>query len=459
MKNILTLFICTVLIVAPPLYPNTYLAPPGAVDAGINIIRTPKKLIVFDVSNVCVSFDFSKAVKELKKFTERPDEKILEYLTIKSEFFLLQELGQIAIMEFYNEFMKQFRCKVNLDYTTFTEILTSIFQQNIQVMALMNYLLDKGYDVTILSNAGQLFKKFHIANHPVIRRIHQNNRYLTSSDINMLKSDRKAFEFLLHDQRVSAQEAVFIDDINQYVQVAEDVGIFGIHFKGDVEKLVSRLIDVGIHIERDELLSYTLTFIKSSISESGKDNLLEIENEIARLLKEGEIILGLQGIFSLALHGHYEKALMIMADLKIHILMLSAYMDKSTAYSEMITNQLSTLPDELGDVIHALCGQHPADAARIAKLCADTFEEPSVTILEQIARSLLQHEQTNAFIEMYATLQQFKDGQRGLPLPVLITKHSASALKNANAFYQNPHTSVILIAPEHKGSFSIAISH
>lgn len=171
----LLLIILTIIITNPlSPYADIYLAPPGAVDAGINVIRMKKKkLIIFAVGNVCVSFDFSKAVKKLKKYTPVSEEKILKYLLVGSPSFLQQELGVITAMEFYNQFMKEFRCNVALTYKKFTEILTSIFQQNIQVMALMNYLLDNKYNVAILSNAGQVFKEHHIAHHPVIRKIHE----------------------------------------------------------------------------------------------------------------------------------------------------------------------------------------------------------------------------------------------------------------------------------------------
>lgn len=95
-------------------------------------------------------------------------------------------------------------------------------------------LLEKGYQLYILSNAGHRFHRYEYK----IPNLDRFSGVLVSAEENMLKPDHAIFERLMHKFNLKAEECVFVDDVPANVQASESIGMTGYCYAdGDVAKL------------------------------------------------------------------------------------------------------------------------------------------------------------------------------------------------------------------------------
>ena len=64
---------------------------------------------------------------------------------------------------------------------------------------------------------------------------------VVSALVGICKPDRRIYEYLLFKYGLKAEECIFIDDLPANIEAAKEVGIHGILFDGDVQKLKSSL--------------------------------------------------------------------------------------------------------------------------------------------------------------------------------------------------------------------------
>ena len=66
-----------------------------------------------------------------------------------------------------------------------------------------------------------------------------------SGEVGLIKPDRRIFELLLDVHAIRAEDAVFIDDLEENVAAARSLGFHAIHFVGP-ERLRSELVGLGL---------------------------------------------------------------------------------------------------------------------------------------------------------------------------------------------------------------------
>lgn len=104
-----------------------------------------------------------------------------------------------------------------------------------------------GYQIGLVTNSPQ----------GLVRKILQTNdiekyfdEIVISGEVGLVKPDLKIFQVALKRLNVSAAEAVFIDDLESYLEGAKEAGILGIQFK-NIDQLKSDLKKTGIIIPHD----------------------------------------------------------------------------------------------------------------------------------------------------------------------------------------------------------------
>ena len=92
---------------------------------------------------------------------------------------------------------------------------------------------DKGYGIYLLSNASRVQHDYwkNVPGHQYF------DGTVVSADLLMIKPDHRIYEHLLDKYGLKAEECLFIDDKVKNVKAAEEVGIHGYLFDGDVPKL------------------------------------------------------------------------------------------------------------------------------------------------------------------------------------------------------------------------------
>ena len=168
-------------------------------------------MIFFDLGNVLVKFDPQIAVRKFEKLMDVPKEELWQAMFV-SDLERRYTTGKISSSEFHCEVCRYF--KKAIDYQTFTDIWNNIFWPNAGMDDLVSRL-SKTYPLYLISNTNELHFEFIKKNYPVIQKF---QKCFPSHEVGFRKPEREIFERALTFAKVRPQEAVFIDDIAQFVE-------------------------------------------------------------------------------------------------------------------------------------------------------------------------------------------------------------------------------------------------
>ena len=103
-------------------------------------------------------------------------------------------------------------------------------------------LLERGFRLYILSNAGFSFHRFSYK----IRYIDRFSGIMVSAEEQLMKPDPAIYRRLCDRFSLEASESLFIDDLQRNIEGAQSIGMSGYCFQdGDVARLRAYLKDVG----------------------------------------------------------------------------------------------------------------------------------------------------------------------------------------------------------------------
>ena len=110
--------------------------------------------------------------------------------------------------------------------------------------ALIAELKAAGYGIYLLSNA---FSRQH-QYWPRVPGSQYFDDTFISADVKLIKPQREIYELALQKFGAVGEECVFIDDLPSNIEMAENCGICGVVFHGDVNVLRSDLRRVGVTV-------------------------------------------------------------------------------------------------------------------------------------------------------------------------------------------------------------------
>lgn len=199
------------------------------------------KLIIFDLGKVLLDFDHMNSCRELARFSSYSPEEIYK------EIFVLgleekYDKNKISSSDFYKEILRRFKIdKSSVNFEYFKKIWGDIFYE-IPSMGKLMEDLKKTYQIYLLSNTNEIhfewvYNKFNILKIP--------QEYILSYKLGFRKPDKRIFYEAINRAEVSPGECIYIDDIKEYTEVAQSIGITGIHFKSR-ERLEKKLKSLRI---------------------------------------------------------------------------------------------------------------------------------------------------------------------------------------------------------------------
>lgn len=194
------------------------------------------KLFVFDLGNVILPFEHRQIATKLHAQSidlERYSAKDIFDVMFDFEQGLVNpyEEGLMSSDEFFSELKHAFRLDMDLD--AFKDIWNPIFSENFMVNDAIAYLKEKGYPLFLLSNTNELHFSYIIEKYPVV---HLFDEWLLSFEVGAKKPKRRIFESIFEKKDIQPGEVFYIDDIPQYVEAAQQLGIQGMVFK-DADQL------------------------------------------------------------------------------------------------------------------------------------------------------------------------------------------------------------------------------
>ena len=182
------------------------------------------KAVFFDLGNVLVNYDAKIALEKFARLLETPEDQVWKIIFI-SDLERRYSVGKITSREFFTEASKHF--SKSIDYEVFADTWNQIFWANDGMGALVDSVA-KHFAIYLISNTNELHFEFIKKRFPILTRF---NRCFPSHEVGYRKPDTAIFEYALRETKVLAKEAVFIDDVLEFVEAAEKVGMHAVQFR------------------------------------------------------------------------------------------------------------------------------------------------------------------------------------------------------------------------------------
>jgi putative hydrolase of the HAD superfamily len=191
------------------------------------------KVIIFDLGKVIVDFDHLVICRKLARYCTVAPNEICRKI-FKSGLEAQFDEGNITIDKFYAKLREQLQLNITRD--EFELIWNHIFKLNPGIAPLIKRL-KKDYRLLCLSNTNMLHFEYCMKKFPLLQYF---DDFILSYKIGKRKPHRKIFKAALTKAHCPAYACLYIDDIAEYVQTAEAMGMKAIHFKS-VQQLKKQL--------------------------------------------------------------------------------------------------------------------------------------------------------------------------------------------------------------------------
>jgi putative hydrolase of the HAD superfamily len=181
-------------------------------------------VIVFDLGNVLLPFDYNILITKLDKVESGLGERFVEAYFTDYEFHRDFERGKTGEEKFIEKMLEILKHKI--DSETFCQFYADIFEVNDVVAALLP-VLKKNYKLILLSNTDPIHKKYGWEHYDFLEHF---DELILSYDIGAVKPEEEIYRAVENASGALSEEHIFIDDIEKYVDAAKNLGWDGIHF-------------------------------------------------------------------------------------------------------------------------------------------------------------------------------------------------------------------------------------
>ena len=103
--------------------------------------------------------------------------------------------------------------------------------------------LRRNYKTILISNT----IKPHVAINKKRKLFENFDDVLNSNEVHLSKDTPAIFKLALKRNQLDAEECIFIDDIQKFVEIANSIGIYGILFK-KINPLKKELVSLGVNV-------------------------------------------------------------------------------------------------------------------------------------------------------------------------------------------------------------------
>ena len=206
-----------------------------------NDVNKKYSVIVFDLGNVLIPFDYNILLKKLEEIEHGLGNKLMEYYRSNYSIHRKFEKGLVTEKEFVGKMLDAVDNKINAE--TFCNHYANIFRVNEQVVSLLP-ILHKNYNLYLLSNTDSIHQKYGWQKYDFLKYF---DKLILSHEIGAVKPEKKIYRTVEKYSGLPSKKHLFIDDIEEYVNAAVNLGWGGIHFN-DYNSLVNEFNAIGILI-------------------------------------------------------------------------------------------------------------------------------------------------------------------------------------------------------------------
>lgn len=177
--------------------------------------------VVFDMGNVLLNWD---AYQPCMRYAQDPAlaKKLFEAIFADPDWCRLTDSGIMTDKAYFEQVKQKFddpaeRALIDLLYRDYDVDALSPVKKSEK---LVEELLDKGYHLFLLSNAGFRFREYLYK----IRNIERFDGVVISAEVDMLKPDVKIYNYLCDTYGIKPEETLFVDDLPENIQGAKNAG-------------------------------------------------------------------------------------------------------------------------------------------------------------------------------------------------------------------------------------------
>ncbi len=196
-------------------------------------------VIVFDLGNVLIPFNYDTALEKLDKIDPGLGKKFWEYYKNNYEIHRSFERGDLPEEEFIRTMLESVENRIDRD--TFCRYYSEIFTVNEDVASLLPELKKK-YMLVLLSNTNSIHREYGWKDYEFLRHF---DKLILSHEVNSVKPEEKIYKSVEDFTNKPPHEHLFIDDVRDYVEGAKKLGWDAVQFKS-YQQLLGDLKERGI---------------------------------------------------------------------------------------------------------------------------------------------------------------------------------------------------------------------
>ena len=198
-------------------------------------------VIVFDLGNVLIPFDYHIVIGKLEKIETGLGNKFGKLYSENYHVHRKHEKGEMSTDEFLSTMLKWVDKKVKKE--EFCRIYSSLFSVNEKMVELLPKLKEN-YKLVLLSNTNSIHQKYGWKDYEFIKIF---DKLILSHEVGSVKPEDGIYKAVEDYTNVPVNELFYTDDIEEYVNVAKQRGWDAVHFVG-YDEYISEMKKRGIKL-------------------------------------------------------------------------------------------------------------------------------------------------------------------------------------------------------------------
>ena len=195
--------------------------------------------IFFDIGGVLLNIHPERTIKYLSDLTKLRDEQIEK--AFPEDAHHKYERGEMTGSEFFKAVKYSLPISNNLTEEQFWNAWGMLVGKETEVVKIMNTLTSK-YPVWLLSNTNP----YHILEEERFKLFDKITGGIYSFEVGSRKPEKEIYINALEIAGTTAGESLFVDDLIENIEMANELGMNAIHFKtiSDFNKQLSKFIQL-----------------------------------------------------------------------------------------------------------------------------------------------------------------------------------------------------------------------
>jgi glucose-1-phosphatase len=198
----------------------------SATSAGVSASAVPPRAVIFDIGGVIVRVTVSRALGAIRREAEVSAEQIWSAIQADS-LWGDWETGKLDAREWYRHLAKKFGSP--LDFEAFSDAWCRVLEPEPIIGDELFRELGARARLGLISNTDPLHVAYMEKNFPFVRYFPVR---IYSCRVGVCKPAPEIYLRALQQIGVAAGESLYIDDVEENVQAAKEIGMLGTRFTG-----------------------------------------------------------------------------------------------------------------------------------------------------------------------------------------------------------------------------------